>query len=51
MAGGDMLNNPKFGDYVAWPYNLNIEQTISSKGILSATQIEDNFKISSQKRN
>ncbi|MBK7667311.1 MAG: phage antirepressor KilAC domain-containing protein [Sphingobacteriaceae bacterium] len=51
MAGGDMLSNPKFGDYVAWPSNINIEQTISAKGTLSATQIGENFKISSQKTN
>ena len=51
MAGGDMLSNPKFGDYVAWPSNINIDQTVSAKGTLSATQLGENFKISSQKTN
>jgi phage antirepressor YoqD-like protein len=51
MAGGDMLNNPKFGDYVAWPSNLNIDQTISAKGTLNATQVAEYFKISNRKAN
>jgi hypothetical protein len=51
MAGGDTKYNPKFGEYIVWPANLNIEQEIDSKTLLNATKIGDQFKISNRKVN
>jgi|26BtaG_2_1085354.scaffolds.fasta_scaffold01773_2 hypothetical protein len=51
MAGGDTKYNPKFGEYVVWPSNLNIEQEIDSKTLLNATKIGEAFKISNRKVN
>ena len=51
VAGGDTKYNPKFGEYVVWPYNLNIEKEIDSKTLLNATKIGAHFNISNRKVN
>jgi hypothetical protein len=51
IAGGDTKYNPKFGEYIVWPSNLNIEQEIDSKTLLNATKIGEQFNISNRKVN
>jgi hypothetical protein len=51
MAGGDMKYNPKYGEYIVWPDDLDIEQNFNYKETLSATKIGKHFGISSQKVN
>lgn len=51
VAGGDVKYNPKFGDYVVWPINLDINQDIGSKNFLSPSKIGEQIKISNKKVN
>ncbi|MFD0835275.1 hypothetical protein ACFQ0I_05835 [Mariniflexile aquimaris] len=51
VAGGDMKYNPKFGDYVVWPSNINLDQTINKEDTLTSTTIGKEFNISAQKIN
>lgn len=51
VAGGETKYNPKFGEYVVWPINLNIEQEVDSQSLLNATKIGEHFKISNRKVN
>jgi hypothetical protein len=51
MAGGEMKYNPKYGEYIVWPEDLDIEQNLDYKETLSATKIGKHFNISSQKVN
>lgn len=51
VAGGDTKYNPKFGDYVVWPYNINIDMEVDSSNFLNATKIGEHFKISNRKVN
>lgn len=51
IAGGDMIYNPKFGEYIVWPLNLNLKQKIDSTKTYSATVIGEQFNVSSQKIN
>lgn len=51
VAGGDTKHNPKFGEYVVWPINIDINQKVDSKEMLNATKVGDPFKISAKKVN
>ena len=51
LAGGDTKYNPKFGEYIIWPSNLDYTKTIDSKSKLNASKIGEYFNISSQKIN
>lgn len=51
VAGGDVKYNPKFGEYVVWPLNLDINQSVDSKEMLNATKIGERFGISNKKVN
>lgn len=51
MAGGEMKYNPKFGEYVVWPSNLDLNKKIKSTQTLSSTKIGENFKVSAQRIN
>jgi phage antirepressor YoqD-like protein len=51
LAGGDTKYNPKFGEYIIWPSNLDYTKTIDSKSKLNASKIGEHFNISSQKIN
>lgn len=51
IAGGDIRYNPKFGEYVVWPLNLNINQNVDSNEMLNATKIAEHFGISNKKVN
>jgi phage antirepressor YoqD-like protein len=51
LAGGDTKYNPKFGEYIIWPSNLDYTKSIDSKSKLNASKIGEHFSISSQKIN
>lgn len=51
MAGGEMKYNPKFGDYVVWPSNLDLSQNVQSSETLSSTKIGQEFGVSAQRIN
>jgi phage antirepressor YoqD-like protein len=51
LAGGDTKYNPKFGEYIIWPSNLDYTKTIDSRSKLNASKIGEHFNISSQKIN
>lgn len=51
MAGGDTQYNPKFGEYIVWPINLDIDKKTDYKSILNASKIGEHFSLSSQKIN
>ncbi|MBN8692295.1 MAG: glycerol kinase [Bacteroidetes bacterium] len=51
--GGQIRNNPKFGDYIVWPHNISFEdneQKMKTK-LINATAIGKHFEISSQRLN
>jgi len=51
--GGIVKNNPKFGDYIAWPENIEIPDDSKSpkQKLLNATNIAKKFEVSSQRLN
>lgn len=51
--GGQIRNNPKFGEYIVWPKNINIdnEQQKESSKLINASAIGKHFAISSQRLN
>ncbi|MBK7106841.1 MAG: glycerol kinase [Ignavibacteriae bacterium] len=53
QKGGQMRNNPKFGEYIVWPENLSINngQEFEKPKLLNATTIGKHFDISSQRLN
>lgn len=51
LAGGDTKYNPKFGEYIIRPSNLDYTKSIDSKSKLNASKIGEHFSISSQKIN
>ena len=51
IAGGDTKYNPKFGDYVVWPFNLDINQQINKSDKINSSSIGKEFDISAQKIN
>lgn len=51
MAGGEMKYNPKFGEYVVWPSNLDLNKNIQSSETLNSTKIGQEFNISAQRIN
>ena len=53
QKGGQIRNNPKFGDYIVWPENLSIDngQQKDKPKLLNATAIGKHFDISSQRLN
>lgn len=51
MAGGDINYNPKFGEYIVWPIDLNLDQKTDYGKTLNATKIGEIFNLSSQKIN
>lgn len=46
-----MKYNPKFGEYVVWPSNLDLNKQVKSSQTLSSTKIGENFKVSAQRIN
>ena len=38
-----MQYNPRFGDYVVWPSNLDIDLEVDSNSLLNATKIGEHF--------
>ncbi|NNE15582.1 MAG: glycerol kinase [Saprospiraceae bacterium] len=51
IAGGDTKYNPKFGDYVVWPVNLDINKKINKSDKINSSTIGKEFDISAQKIN
>jgi hypothetical protein len=51
MAGGDIQYNPKYGEFIVWPKNLDYSKSIDVKSALNATKIGEYFNVSSQKIN
>lgn len=51
MAGGEMQYNPKFGEYIVWPINLDFDKDFDYKNTLNASKIGEHFDISSRKLN
>jgi len=51
LAGGDIKYNPKFGEYIIWPNNLDYNKSVDYKSTLNASKIGGHFNISSQKIN
>lgn len=53
QKGGQTRNSPKFGDYIVWPENINLEsgQQKEKQKLLNATAIGKHFNISPQRLN
>ena len=51
MAGGDIQYNPKYGEYIVWPIDLDIDKQTDYNKALTASKIGEHFKLSSQKVN
>jgi hypothetical protein len=51
LAGGDLKYNPKFGEYIVWPSNIDYNKSIDSSSKINASKIGEHFSISSQKVN
>lgn len=51
MAGGEMSYNPKFGEYVVWPANIDLNQSPQSDQTLSSTKIGQEFGLTAQRIN
>lgn len=46
MAGGEIKYNPKFGEYIVWPSNLDLNQDLQSNNTLNSTKIGQEFGVS-----
>jgi hypothetical protein len=51
IAGGDTKYNPKFGDYVIWPFNVDTQKKINKSDKINSSAIGKKFDISAQKIN
>lgn len=51
IAGGKTNYNPKFGEYVVWPENLDLSDSPDSIETLSSTKIGKQFGLSAQRIN
>lgn len=53
QKGGQVRDNPKFGEYIVWPENISIEgsQKTNKPKLLNATTIGRHFNITSQRLN
>lgn len=51
MVGGEVKYNPKYGEYIVWPYNIDVNKKISANETMSSTQIGEQFGISAQRVN
>ncbi|MDF3029202.1 MAG: hypothetical protein K0S23_3509 [Fluviicola sp.] len=51
LAGGDLIYNPKYGEYIAWPKTLKINEPKTQITTINSTKIGEHFSIKSQKIN
>ena len=51
MVGGEVKYNPKYGEYIVWPYNIDVNKKVSANDTMSSTQIGEQFGISAQRVN
>lgn len=51
MVGGELTYNPKFGEYIVWPTNLNLDEQVKRQDTVNPTAIGLFFKISAQRVN
>jgi len=51
IAGGDIKYNPKFGEYVVWPLDINLEKEVKKSDKINSSTIGKEYNISAQKIN
>src|SRR5690242_13204229 len=54
LKGGQIRNNPKYGEYIVWPENISFDNNHQSKDkskLLNATAIGKHFNLSNQRLN
>lgn len=51
IAGGNIKYNPKFGEYVVWPFNLDLGKKVNRLDKVSSSLIGKEFGVSAQKVN
>lgn len=51
VAGGQTKYNPRFGEYVVWPSNIDLKQKIYKEDTISSTIIGQHFNLSARKIN
>lgn len=51
IAGGQMKHNLKYGEYVVWPIDLDIEQNINKEDAVNSSAIGKEFVVSAQRIN
>ena len=51
IAGGSTRYNPKFGEFIVWPIDLDLNVENTKQGTLSSTQLGNKFGVSAQKLN
>jgi hypothetical protein len=51
IAGGDVNYNPKFGEYIVWPINIDLKKEIDKSSMINSTDIGKHFNTSAQKIN
>jgi hypothetical protein len=50
--GGQIKNNPRFGEYIVWPENISIDSDFAKRPkLLNATTIGKQFNVSNQRLN
>ncbi|ROV62159.1 glycerol kinase [Vibrio ponticus] len=49
--GGEYVQHTKFGQFIVWPENLLIDDTLSSGNLLSATQLGERLKLTAKRLN
>lgn len=51
MVGGEVKYNPKFGEYIVWPSNINLNEEVRKEDTMNSTSIGSHFNISAQRVN
>ena len=51
IVGGDMIYNPKYGEYIVWPIDLDLSNKSNKTDTLTSTQIGGQYKLSAQRVN
>lgn len=51
IVGGETKYNPKYGEYIVWPYNIDMDKNISASDTINSTQIGEAFGLSARRIN
>lgn len=51
MAGGDTRYNPKFGEFIVWPSDIDFNASVDDEDTLSCSNVGAEFMVSAQKIN